>query len=192
MPLLIKEFNEKSVLRSYDVKKGDYLAKINSWAVRSQDDMRIAYRSDHLRLLIRRDKQSFEVHVEASDLGILVEDENGEVFEVKRSEATGDKHNTASVDITSNSLSILKVSAWVLFFINLIASIYLMSTSLLTEIPGTFGSATKELNVFVLAIITVSIISSIFIVALAYALSHLSNHARYTSRQLVAIKEKLS
>ena len=204
MPLRIQSIHEDSPLNAHDVKVGDHLAHINAWSVRTKADVKVAYKTNDLYLALKRDREPYEIKLVADDLGITVEDENGEVFEVCLRTRTDTEVQTATKGVTPRSsrdnenehdempasIVTLLATTWILFIATLFSSIYLMSNSLMMSVPGSYGQTEEVVNAPILIIICISMVSSIFFLALAHAVAHLNKQAAAIRSELKTIAKR--
>lgn len=204
MPLLITSIRDDSVLKPHGVQVGDYLAHINAWSVRTKSNAKIAYKTDDLDLAFQRDSKAYEIQLVAEDLGITVEDEDGEVFDVSINQlananspanSSGPVSTGQRIDAQEGAPvagAILKVIAWVFFVLTALGSIMLLSEAAVIETPGRYGTSTSQLNGEIIALVVISLMSSVFFLALSYLLSHMQEQLQLVRRELGSISKQLS
>jgi hypothetical protein len=203
MPLRIKAVHDDSALKPHGVQAGDYLAHINAWTVHTKSNARVAYKTDDVELVLRRNGQPYEVQLTAEDLGITVQDESGEVFELSRSELGSahshdehdplveKRHESAQRTRAPVSASILKIIAWIFFVLTLLGSIIVITDLVLAEDPSSYGAPPGQLNWQVIGMVVISLMSSSFFLALAYLLSHIQGQLLFVRGELKEIDKKL-
>lgn len=204
MPLRITSVHDDSALKTHGVQAGDYLAHINAWAVHTKSNAKVAYKTGNLDLVFRRNGQPYEVQLVAEDLGVTVEDESGEVFELSRAELGSTNppedsddprvvksHEPAERSRTPVSASILKIIAWIFFVLTLLGSILVTMDLILAEDPNTYGAPPGQLNWQVIGMVIISLMSSGFFLALAYLLSHIQGQLLFVRGELREIDKKL-
>lgn len=192
MSLRIEVINDDSILSAHDVQVGDELAHINAWAVRTKSDARIAYKTSNLDLVFLRKGKTYTVQLVADDLGITVKDENNEIFKMSINElgnvliqesVEAKPHQKQST--TSNSVTFLKVIAWILFIFTAIGSVVLLNKFAVVEVPGRYGVATHQFNAEIIAIVVVSLMSSGFLLALSYSLAYVHQQLRAVRKDII-------
>ncbi|MGX5913762.1 hypothetical protein ACR0ST_03425 [Aliidiomarina sp. Khilg15.8] len=203
MPLRITAIREDSVLKPHGVQEGDYLAHINAWAVHTKSNAKVAYKTGNLDLVFRRNGQPYEVQLVAEDLGVSVEDESGEVFDLSMnalesarsphhsSEPVVQNHEFAQRSRAPVSASILKIIAWIFFVLTVLGSIILISDLVLAETPDQFGTAPGQLHWRIIGLIVISLMSSAFFLALSYLLSHIQGQLLFIRSELKEMDKKL-
>lgn len=203
MPLRITEIREDSALKDHGAQKGDYIAHINSWAVHTKSNAKVAYKTANLDLVLRRNGQPYEVQLVAKDLGVAVEDESGEVFDLSMQELGSKETATASdAQVLQNrepvqrartpvSAPILKIIAWVFFVLTVLGSIIVITDVVLTGVPGEQGTPPGQLSWQFIGLIVISLMSSGFFLALAYLLSHIQGQLLFIRGELKEVDKRL-
>lgn len=203
MALVIQEVHEDSVLSGSNVQPGDLLTHINSWAVRTQSNMRTAYKSSDLHLKFQRNGETYEIKVVAEDLGITVTDEDGLTFElsilesarkgdapkIERARAVSQTFQKAPETVISSV--VIKGIAWALFIVTLLSSMILLANYAVIEVPGRFETV-RHVNGQLIGLVVVSLMSSGFFLALSYLLSHMQEQMMLVRSDLVRITDKLN